>query len=137
MQGQQVVPLPLLSGATHIFHSFYPERYCISMHLMRQKFRGRGNKEGAKLAWQSLEEAGLGTFTTKKAARGTTQVVVFTVLAPKYKMDFLLFTQLYEFQKAPIPEGDEEKAKFVEKLMDIGVSLSQYREAYAMADITM
>ena len=27
----------------------------------QQKFRGRGNKDGAKKAWQHLEDAGLGT----------------------------------------------------------------------------
>ena len=39
-----------------------------------RKFRGRGNKVGAKQAWECLEKAGLGTFVTRKAARGTTQV---------------------------------------------------------------
>lgn len=41
-----------------------------------RKFRGRGNKEGAKRAWQYLQEAGLGTFKTQKAARGTAQVIL-------------------------------------------------------------
>ena len=56
----------LLPGKTLYFNALNEQR----------KFRGRGNKEGAKQEWQTLENAGLGTFVTNKAARGTAQVRV-------------------------------------------------------------
>ena len=45
----------------------------------KRRFRDRGNKPGAKLAWKELEEAGLGTFSEKPAARGTKEVSYKTI----------------------------------------------------------
>ena len=44
---------------------------------------------------------------------------------------------MYEFHKAELPDENEEKAEFVEKLMNFGVSIKQYESAYAMDDVTM
>lgn len=61
-----------------------------------RKVRSRGNKDGAREAWQCLQEAGLGTFTTRKAARGTAQVgmhnqdklyYAYLVMPTKWKSD--------------------------------------------------
>ena len=48
-----------------------------------------------------------------------------------------LIIQLYEFHKKPVPEDSEEKKAFVTKLMEFGVSIKQYNDAFAMKDITM
>ena len=45
-----------------------------------RKFRGRGNKDGAKQAWQCLQKAGLGSFVTQKAARGCAQVRLHCII---------------------------------------------------------
>lgn len=37
----------------------------------KRRFRDKGNKAGAKPAWQELERSGLGTFLEEKVARGT------------------------------------------------------------------
>lgn len=45
--------------------------------------------------------------------------------------------QIYQFEKAPIPDDPEDKAQFVESLMEFGISVQQYEKAYGMDDITM
>ncbi len=40
----------------------------------KRRFRDRGNKGGAKLAWRELENSGLGAFIEKPAGRGTRDV---------------------------------------------------------------
>ena len=47
------------------------------------------------------------------------------------------FIQLYEFHKRFVPEDSEEKKAFVTSLMDFGVSLKQYNDAFAMNNIRM
>lgn len=47
------------------------------------------------------------------------------------------FVQLYEFHKQCVPEDSEEKKAFVTSLMDFGVSLKQYNDAFSMNNITM
>ena len=38
--------------------------------------------------------------------------------------------QVYRFEKADVPEDEEELDTFVEALMELGVSLSTYKEMY-------
>ena len=162
-----------------------------------RKFRGRGNKDGAKQAWECLQNAGLGSFATQKAARGCAQVRTtiyaeiftrrkFSPISPSalfgenfirqifcpvlmitqriwrplphwrkfiplkwccvkqlcysrcaYFGDLFITVQLYEFHKRPVPEDSEEKQAFVTSLMEFGVSLKQYKDAFAMNNITM
>lgn len=45
--------------------------------------------------------------------------------------------QIYQFEKAPIPDDPADKAQFVESLMEFGISVPQYEKAYGMDDITM
>ena len=52
-------------------------------------------------------------------------------------MTFIIIVQLYEFHKRPIPEDSEEKKTFVTSLMEFGVSVKQYNDAFAMKNITM
>ena len=40
----------------------------------KRRFRDRGNKPGARLAWKELEQAGLGKFSEEPAGRGTKEV---------------------------------------------------------------
>ena len=48
-----------------------------------------------------------------------------------------LFLQLYEFHKQPVPEDTDGKKKFASALMEFGVSIRQYNEAFLLRDITM
>ena len=48
----------------------------LSALLMRKKFVGKGNKEGAVEAFRELEKAGLGKLVEMKAQRGTACVSV-------------------------------------------------------------
>lgn len=43
----------------------------------KRRFRDKGNKAGAKNAWQQLESAGLGTFIEEKAPRGAKEVCTY------------------------------------------------------------
>ena len=43
-----------------------------------RKFRRRGNKDGAKQAWERLHTAGIGTFVMRKVVRGCAQVKFIT-----------------------------------------------------------
>ena len=58
-------------------------------------------------------------------------------LSPFFSIPNFTDGQLYQFEKAVVPEENEEKAAFSEKLMAYGVSLIQYQRAYDMDDITM
>lgn len=40
----------------------------------KRRFRDKGNKAGAKHAWQELEKAGLGTFVEERIGRGAREV---------------------------------------------------------------
>ena len=44
---------------------------------------------------------------------------------------------MYEFEKAQIPDDQDKKIIFVEKLSKFGVSIQQYEKAYAMDNVTM
>ena len=44
---------------------------------------------------------------------------------------------MYEFKKAPIPDDEDKKTDFVEKLMKFGVSITQYDSALKKEDITV
>ena len=44
---------------------------------------------------------------------------------------------MYQFEKAPVPTGESEKAAFLEKLLKFEVSIKQYEKVYALEDITM
>lgn len=46
----------------------------LSALLTAKKFRGRGNKEAALLAFCDLEKAGLGDLITQESRRGTSAV---------------------------------------------------------------
>lgn len=48
----------------------------LSSLLMRKKFMGKGNKEGAVEAFKELQKAGLGQLLEVKAQRGTACVSV-------------------------------------------------------------
>ena len=48
----------------------------LSALLMKKKFTGKGNKEGAVEAFRELEKAGLGQLVEIKAQRGTACVSV-------------------------------------------------------------
>ena len=43
----------------------------------KRRFRDKGNKAGAKNAWQQLEKAELGAFIEEKAARGAREVSTY------------------------------------------------------------
>lgn len=45
----------------------------------KRRFRDKGNKAGAKLAWQELERADLGTYIEEKVARGAREVSYYLV----------------------------------------------------------
>ena len=61
----------------------------------------------------------------------------FSYTQSAYFGDLFFVVQLYEFHKRPVPEDSEEKKAFVASLMEFGVSLKQYNDAFAMKDITM
>lgn len=44
--------------------------------------------------------------------------------------------QIYVFHKAEIPDDEDEKEEFSEKLASFGVSLAQYRNAFEMDNFT-
>ena len=46
----------------------------LSALLAAKKFRGRGNKEAAVLAFQEMDKAGLGSLITQESRRGTSAV---------------------------------------------------------------
>ena len=43
----------------------------------QRKFRDKGNKYGAKLGWQLLQQCGLGELEETKARRGTDMVIIY------------------------------------------------------------
>ena len=43
----------------------------------QRKFRDKGNKYGAKLGWQLLQQSGLGELQETKARRGTDMVIIY------------------------------------------------------------
>ena len=49
----------------------------------------------------------------------------------------MIWIQLYEFHKNPVPEQDADKKRFAAKLMEFGISLKQYQEALSMREITL
>ncbi len=49
----------------------------------------------------------------------------------------LLALQIYELHKQPVPDIQEEKKAFIEKLLEFNVSIQQYMNAYKMDDFTM
>ena len=44
---------------------------------------------------------------------------------------------MYKFVKAPVPTNEEEQMEFCSKLLEFGVSLNEYKEAFYLPDITM
>ena len=51
-------------------------------------------------------------------------------------MYFLLY-MLYEFEKVDLPSDPEELPAFLEKLLNFGVSLQQFKAAAEMDNVTM
>ena len=49
---------------------------------------------------------------------------------------YFCILQLYEFHKNEVPETQEEKEEFAEKLNKFGVSISQYASTLEMDNVT-
>ena len=60
-----------------------------------------------------------------------------TYMYASFMLCAYMYIQMYKFLKLPIPEEEQEVVDFGEKLLKFGVSITQYRKAYAMEDITM
>ena len=81
-----------------------------------------------------LEDNGLGKVIEIKPQRGTSIVRIVCSKTIRYPF---LFLKMYQFQKKDIPTEPDEKQKFMEALLEFGVSLGQFRESINREDVTM
>lgn len=94
--------------------------------VTKQEVSLTGNKDGALTAMKALEADDLGKLLDKGSHRGTS-VVSTAVQSFKMVLNFLHHAQVYKFEKAPIPENNNED--FATKLAKYGLSLQDYQKA--------
>ena len=73
-------PAPASPGLASFCLQLPGKQLHLSALLTAKKFRGRGNKEAALLAFGELEKAGLGELKTQMSHRGTSAVCVNIVV---------------------------------------------------------